>query len=523
MGIYPYNCAKLKGGKMMKSIMKRAASAVLATALVVTSVYCGGIDASAAVKTKKITMNKKKVNLVVGKKFTLKVKKVTPKKGSKAVTYKTSKKKVCTVSKKGVITAKAKGTATITVTSKVNKKAKAKVKVVVRKKTVAPTATAATSTALVVSATPAATATATATVKPGTPSPKPTKKPTGTPKPTPTVKPAADNKPTEEVLDVMKLAYLDVAEGIIATENKDGSVTLDYSGTSYKGARWYFGTRESKEENGEIVNTDTQTPLDLTGYSYLVIEGKGQDGIPVGENHDLKTQLLDATDHADHGGLLEIDTQDLPSQLPFAFDLTGIRQDVAAFEIYSLGDDKSVKAGPITISGVYICKDKAAYDKFKAGNKDDENKDDENTEVATPSAIDLSKEGACVIDDGAGPGTTAVYSADNKELNCELNQFTGVIFKAPEVAEGADAFKYVKVTYKAAAGFDAYVFDGKMGNNGIGQTAEGQVQQSNGFVNTADYKTVVYKADNILGLKIVNMNGKAKIDIKSVEFFTVEP
>ena len=516
MGIYPYNCAKLKGGKMMKSIMKRAASAVLATALVVTSVYCGGIDASAAVKTKKITMNKKKVNLVVGKKFTLKVKKVTPKKGSKAVTYKTSKKKVCTVSKKGVITAKAKGTATITVTSKVNKKAKAKVKVVVRKKTVAPTATAATSTALVVSATPAATAAATATVKPGTPSPKPTKKPTGTPKPTPTVKPAADNKPTEEVLDVMKLAYLDVAEGIIATKNEDGSVTLDYSGTSYKGARWYFGTRESKEENGEIVNTDTQTPLDLTGYSYLVIEGKGQDGIPVGENHDLKTQLLDATDHADHGGLLEIDTQDLPSQLPFAFDLTGIRQDVAAFEIYSLGDDKSVKAGPITISGVYICKDKAAYDKFKAGNKDDENKDDENTEVATPSAIDLSKEGACILDGSV----TATYAADKQELNCELDQYTGVIFKNAET--NVDDYKYVKLTYKASAGFDAYVFNGQMGDEGKGQTPAGQEKKTS-LTASADYKSVVFQTDKMYGLKIVNMGNKAKIDIKSVEFFTVEP
>ena len=511
MGIYPYNCAKLKGGKMMKSIMKRAASAVLATALVVTSVYCGGIDASAAVKTKKITMNKKKVNLVVGKKFTLKVKKVTPKKGSKAVTYKTSKKKVCTVSKKGVITAKAKGTATITVTSKVNKKAKAKVKVVVRKKTVAPTATAATSTALVVSATPAATATATATVKPGTPSPKPTKKPTGTPKPTPTVKPAADNKPTDEVLDVMKLAYLDVAEGI-KTENKDGSVTLDYSGTSYKGARWYFGTREPKEVDGEIVNIDTKTPLDLTGYSYLVIEGKGQDGIPVGENHDLKTQLLDATDHADHGGLLEIDTQDLPSQLPFAFDLTGIRQDVAAFEIYSLGDDKSVKAGPITISGVYICKDKAAYDKFKAGNKDDENKDDENTEVATSGAIDLKS-----LDYGTAKHE---FNEDGSVTITGQGKGDEILIDCPDIE-----FSKVVVEYSNHTK-DNMGYGWKFSSNPDaekGQNAQGwdfNVDDKYIFAPDKTTKEFVFSADKpaIKRMMMFDLNNKSVITIKSIKF-----
>ncbi len=71
-----------------------------------------------------ITLAKKSASLTVGKKAAIKVKKV---KGlsSKEVTYKSSNKKVATVTKKGVVKAVGKGSATITVTSAVNKKAKA--------------------------------------------------------------------------------------------------------------------------------------------------------------------------------------------------------------------------------------------------------------------------------------------------------------------------------------------------------------------------------------------------------------
>ena len=71
-----------------------------------------------------ITLAKKSASLTVGKKAVIKVKKV---KGlsSKEVTYKSSNKKVATVTKKGVVKAVGKGSATITVTSAVNKKAKA--------------------------------------------------------------------------------------------------------------------------------------------------------------------------------------------------------------------------------------------------------------------------------------------------------------------------------------------------------------------------------------------------------------
>ncbi len=57
---------------------------------------------------------------------------VSPSKASKSVTYKSSNSKVASVSSKGVVTAKKKGTATITVTSKVNKKLKTTVKITVK-------------------------------------------------------------------------------------------------------------------------------------------------------------------------------------------------------------------------------------------------------------------------------------------------------------------------------------------------------------------------------------------------------
>lgn len=78
-----------------------------------------------------ITLAKKSASLTVGKKSAIKVKKV---KGlsSKEVTYKSSNKKVATVTKKGVVKAVGKGSATITVTSAVNKKAKAAFQVTVK-------------------------------------------------------------------------------------------------------------------------------------------------------------------------------------------------------------------------------------------------------------------------------------------------------------------------------------------------------------------------------------------------------
>ena len=168
----------------MKPIMKRVASLVLATALVVSGAYVGGNDASAAPKAKKIVMNKKNVKVTVGGKFKLKVKSVKPKKASKAVTYKVKNKKVATVSKKGVVKGKKLGSTKITVTAKSNKKVKTTVKVkVIAKADVTPTPAAPTATATVAP-------TATATVAPIT-SATPAATPTKTPKPTKTSRPPA--------------------------------------------------------------------------------------------------------------------------------------------------------------------------------------------------------------------------------------------------------------------------------------------------------------------------------------------
>ena len=106
----------------MRQNMKKAICMAAIGALTLVSVIGDNVTSEAAAKTKKIVMNKKKVTLEVGKSFKLKVKKVTPAKASKKVTYKSSSKKIATVSKKGVIKAKKKGNATITVTSKANKK-----------------------------------------------------------------------------------------------------------------------------------------------------------------------------------------------------------------------------------------------------------------------------------------------------------------------------------------------------------------------------------------------------------------
>lgn len=115
--------------------MKKTLKKVLAIALSVA--MCASIatvapSASAAPKAKKITLNKKKLTLTVGSKYTLKVKKTAPKKASKKVTWKSSKKTVASVTKKGVVKAKAEGTANITATSKTNKKVKAVCKVTVK-------------------------------------------------------------------------------------------------------------------------------------------------------------------------------------------------------------------------------------------------------------------------------------------------------------------------------------------------------------------------------------------------------
>ncbi len=137
----------------MKQKLRKTVCMSLVGVMTFTSIWSNDMTIQAASKPKKITMNKKKITLEVGKTFKLKVKTVKPKKASKAVTYKSNKKSVATVSKKGVVKGKKTGTAKITVTSKKNKKVKAKVTVKVKKKLIhQPNA----STAPGISSTPAA-------------------------------------------------------------------------------------------------------------------------------------------------------------------------------------------------------------------------------------------------------------------------------------------------------------------------------------------------------------------------------
>lgn len=88
--------------------------------------------AEAAAK-KTIVLKENTAQIQVGTKTTIKVKKVKGLK-SKKVTYKSSNRKVARVSSTGVVSGLREGTATITVTSKENKKVKAKFKVKVVKR-----------------------------------------------------------------------------------------------------------------------------------------------------------------------------------------------------------------------------------------------------------------------------------------------------------------------------------------------------------------------------------------------------
>lgn len=119
---------------MFKKSMRMAAGIVMAFVLVCSSAVQPDVS-DAAVKAKKITLNRTKLSMYVGEKAAIKIKKVTPKKAGKAVKYKSGNKSVATVTKKGVVTAVSAGNTKITVTAKNNKKVKKTVKVTVKNKT----------------------------------------------------------------------------------------------------------------------------------------------------------------------------------------------------------------------------------------------------------------------------------------------------------------------------------------------------------------------------------------------------
>lgn len=103
-----------KKGKVVLSV-------VMSGALILSGT---GIQADAKAKSS-VSLNKTKISLKRGKKYTLKIKKRGVKK-IRSIRYTTSKKKVATVSKKGVIRAKASGRAVIKVKVKYIPKGKKK-------------------------------------------------------------------------------------------------------------------------------------------------------------------------------------------------------------------------------------------------------------------------------------------------------------------------------------------------------------------------------------------------------------
>ena len=115
----------------MRKQNKRFA-AVMALTLALTMVFSSVSVNAATKKVKSMTLSAKSVTLEINDTKKVTVKKVTPAKASKKVTWKSNNKNVATVSAAGVITAKAEGKATITATSKSNKKVKKTVKVTVK-------------------------------------------------------------------------------------------------------------------------------------------------------------------------------------------------------------------------------------------------------------------------------------------------------------------------------------------------------------------------------------------------------
>ena len=446
----------------------KALSLLLAAALTVSSVAVNDTTADAAKKPK---LSKSKVSITVGQKYKIKLKNGAKK---AKVTWKTSKKSTVKIVKKSTkgkaafaqVKGVKKGKAVITASYKLGKSKAKTLKCTVTVKKAAPVNTTnapATSAAVTTPTSPAKnTASAAPSKAPenskspeDTKAPDKTAKPTRTPKPTATVKPSAEPNPdlNPDVIDIMELTYLDLAEGIVKTDNADGSVTLDFTGTSYKGARWYFGTAAADEDSEPV-----QKALNLENYSYVVVEGVNQAGLTADENgkmHDLSAQFLDALDHADHGGLLEIDTQ-ANFAFPIKFDLTDAakRTNVAAFEIYSLGDDQSVKAGPITVKSIKAYKDKATYDKIMAeGDATPEpsktpapTADPANSYIFDLTKADTSKCDKAEIVDGAlkitandtAQGKDAIFNIPAEEV---AKQYTKMTVEYSDV-KGDFSFKY---------------------------------------------------------------------------------
>ena len=111
----------------MRGALKRFCLALLVVGLLcgmpgmAVTTYAGTVTTTVA-NPKKVTLNRSKVQLMVGQKTTLKVT-VLPKGAKGGVTWKSSKPSVATVNKQGIVKAIKAGTARITVTTRNGKRA----------------------------------------------------------------------------------------------------------------------------------------------------------------------------------------------------------------------------------------------------------------------------------------------------------------------------------------------------------------------------------------------------------------
>ena len=121
---------------MEKMKIKKLVAILLAVVLLATLPSGLTTVTAKTVKVKKITLNKKSLQLDVGESVKLKIKKVKPSKASKKVKWKSSNTNVAVVSKKGVVIAKGSGIVNITATSTKYKKVKAVCKITVKEKKV---------------------------------------------------------------------------------------------------------------------------------------------------------------------------------------------------------------------------------------------------------------------------------------------------------------------------------------------------------------------------------------------------
>ena len=274
---------------MLKKSIKVATSMVMLFALVCSSASIQSNISDAAIKAKKITLNKTRLSMYVGDKATIKVKKVTPKKANKAVKYKSNKKSVATVTKKGVVTAISAGNAKITITSKNNKKVKKVVKVTVSNKeesynqNVQNNAQVNNSDVLNVMPTSTATAAVTLTATPtNEPAATPTQAPTPTVSPTPTQAPTPKPSPTARTYPA---GYIYKQTYDVTRWYETGVSSNGYVHKGYKDAFdiWTVGFYDNQYDSttGELndgfrINLDAYKGIPLTVSGDFMYEGYDQ-------------------------------------------------------------------------------------------------------------------------------------------------------------------------------------------------------------------------------------------------------